>query len=121
MRDRGKEGNTLQHTLQHTATRCNTLQHAATCCNRSRRRKHARRRETGKQGDTLQQFLQHTPTHCNWTEGRRDGARHTATHTATHCNALQQNGGKKGLRETGSNEVKMEGGEEEREKGRSSE
>jgi len=33
----------LQHTLQHTATKCNTLQHAVTRCN----------------------TLQHTVAHCN--------------------------------------------------------
>jgi len=55
--------NTLQHTLQHTATHCNTLQHNATHCN------------------TLQQTATHYGTlapHCT-----------TLQHTATHCNTLQ--------------------------------
>jgi len=61
--DLSRNGDTLEHTAPHTATRCNTLQHAAAYCN----------------------ILQHATTHCNalW---------HTATHcntlrhTATHCN-----------------------------------
>ena len=71
--------NTLQHTLQNTATHCNTLQHTATHCN------------TLQHTATHYNTLQHTATHCLSVDGRRVLCSHcnTLQHTTTHCNTLQ--------------------------------
>jgi len=61
----------LEHTLQHTATRCNTRQHAAT------------HTEVNKNlVIVLKHILEHIATRCNTLQ---HAAPHTAAHTEAHA------------------------------------
>ena len=89
--------NTLQHTLQHTATLCNTLQHSAsaTLCNTLQNtaanchilpHTYMGRpsKELARYCNTLQHTPQHTATHYN-TLQHSETLYNTLQQTATHC------------------------------------